>query len=257
MTNDCVYIHEFIDIHGANRANYMHHMTANWCPEARDERSQLCFGVWGTVGSTGRWPEVVNLWELPNWHGLVSDFRHELTSPSMQDPLLAAWWAQAATYRRGGTDRIIVPEPWSPTITELNEQRIRGEVYAHELITTPPGGAARLLASYANLAKPAFESFGVTTIGAFRVAMINDYEAIVITAFENWESWSEFEQAWLRRSASLAPWLDVIGAAEARVARGLMVDAPLSPLRLGRQPERSDRSDHGPPPFDAVSNPGT
>ena len=28
--NDKVYIHEFIDIIGHNRANYMHHMTANW-----------------------------------------------------------------------------------------------------------------------------------------------------------------------------------------------------------------------------------
>ena len=27
--NENVYIHEFIDIIGHNRANYMHHMTAN------------------------------------------------------------------------------------------------------------------------------------------------------------------------------------------------------------------------------------
>ena len=54
--NDKVYIHEFIDIIGHNRAKYMHHMTANWCPQARVERNQLCLGVWGTVGSTGRWP---------------------------------------------------------------------------------------------------------------------------------------------------------------------------------------------------------
>ena len=43
--NDKLYIHEFIDIIGHNRARYMHHMTANWCPVAREERNQLCFGV--------------------------------------------------------------------------------------------------------------------------------------------------------------------------------------------------------------------
>ena len=35
MTGDAdgkVYIHEFIDIIGHNRAKYFHHMTANWCP---------------------------------------------------------------------------------------------------------------------------------------------------------------------------------------------------------------------------------
>ena len=34
--NDKVYIHELIDIIGHNRARYMHHMTANWCPVARE-----------------------------------------------------------------------------------------------------------------------------------------------------------------------------------------------------------------------------
>ena len=41
MANDKVYIHEFIDVIGHNRARYMHHMTANWCPVARQERNQL------------------------------------------------------------------------------------------------------------------------------------------------------------------------------------------------------------------------
>src|SRR5205085_6701029 len=87
--NDKIYIHEFIDIIGHNRARYMHHMTANWCPVGRAERNMLCFGVWATVGSTGPWPQVVNLWELDGWDGLVASFAHELASPSLQDPALA------------------------------------------------------------------------------------------------------------------------------------------------------------------------
>ena len=74
VANDKVYIHELIDVIGHNRARYMHHMTANWCPVAREERNQLCFGVWATVGSTGSWPEVVNIWELDGWDGLVGNF---------------------------------------------------------------------------------------------------------------------------------------------------------------------------------------
>ena len=61
--NDKAYIHEFIDIIGHNRANYMHHMTANFSPTAQEDRQQLCYGVWGVVGSTKKWPEVVNIWE--------------------------------------------------------------------------------------------------------------------------------------------------------------------------------------------------
>jgi len=54
--NDKVYIHEFITITKQNRARYMHHMTANWSPIAQEQRNQLCYGVWGTIGSTGTWP---------------------------------------------------------------------------------------------------------------------------------------------------------------------------------------------------------
>jgi hypothetical protein len=93
VANDKVYIHEFIDIIGHNRANYMHHMTANWSPIAQRERHQLCYGVWGTVGTTRRWPEVVNLWEEDGFDGLAGSLRHEFNHPTLQDPGLAAWWA--------------------------------------------------------------------------------------------------------------------------------------------------------------------
>src|SRR5690606_37764322 len=90
--NTKIYIHEFIDIIGHNRANYMHHMTANWSPIAQKERNQLCYGVWGTVGTTRRWPEVVNMWEEDGFDGMASSFRHEFNHPTLQDPALAAWW---------------------------------------------------------------------------------------------------------------------------------------------------------------------
>ncbi|HEX5946564.1 MAG TPA: hypothetical protein VFY82_09815, partial [Acidimicrobiales bacterium] len=147
MPNDKVYIHEFIDIVGHNRARYMHHMTANWVPVARAERNQLCFGVWATVGSTGRWPEVVNMWELDGWDGLVSNFAHEVVGAGAQDPSLAEWWAAAASLRRGGVDRIVVPEPWTRPIETLVADGVRGEPYAHELVTVRPGTSPRLLAA--------------------------------------------------------------------------------------------------------------
>jgi len=100
--NDKVYIHEFIDITKQNRARYMHHMAANWSPLARQKQGQLCYGIWGAVGSTGRWPQVVNIWEEDGFDGLASSFRHELGHVDLQDPDLAAWWAAAADLRSGG-----------------------------------------------------------------------------------------------------------------------------------------------------------
>jgi hypothetical protein len=238
--NDKVYIHELVDIIGHNRAKYMHHMTANWCPEARQERNQLCVGVWGTVGSTGRWPEVVNLWELDGWDGLVANFSHELSHGTLQDPTLAEWWATAASLRRGGVDRILVPEPWTRTVSELIAAGVRGTVYAHELVTVPPGRAPEFLEAVAIDGRAAVESLGAELVGAYRVAMVNDSECVVLWALPDWHTWARLEQAWAPDGA-LAAWRDVTLRLGADWRRTLLVDSALSPLRIGRQPERSDR----------------
>ena len=237
--NTKVYIHELVDIIGHNRARYMHHMTANWCPTARAERNMLCFGVWGTVGSTGRWPEVVNMWELDGWDGLAANFSHELASPSLQDPALAEWWAVAAELRRGGVDRILVPEPWSPTIEELSAAGVRGVAYAHELVTVPVGTVRVFLEALTDAGVPAMDALGMRCIGGLRVAMNNDSEAVVLWALPSWDAWARFEQAW--DGSELAPWRARLTALGADVRRTLMVDAPLGPLRTGRQPRVEDR----------------
>jgi hypothetical protein len=237
--NDKVYIHEFIDIIGHNRAKYMHHMTANWVPTAIAERAMQCFGVWGTVGSTGRWPEVVNVWELEGWDGLAANFAHELQGSGLQDPALAEWWAAAAQLRRGGVDRIAVPMPWSPTIDELVAAGTRGDVYAHELVTLPVGTIGRFLEAVDEVGRVAFDDLDLDLVAAFRVAMRNDTEAIVIWAIPDFATWTRFEQAWY--GDGLAPWRARLVALGADVQRTLLVDAPLSPLRIGRQPTVADR----------------
>jgi hypothetical protein len=237
--NTKIYIHEFIDIRGHNRSRYMHHMTANWVPTAIAERNMQCFGVWGTVGSTGRWPEVVNMWELDGWQGLADNFAHELQGAGLQDPALEEWWAAAAALRRGGVDRILLPMSWSPTIDELITGGVRGAAYAHELVRMPVGTIGRFLEAVDEVGRAAVADLGLPLVGAFRVAMRNDTEAIVIWALPDWPTWVRYEQEW--DGAALAPYRARLSALGADVCRTLLVDAPLAPLRIGRQPGVEDR----------------
>ena len=55
----------------------MQHMTANWSPIAQETRHQLCYGVWALLGSTGAWPQTVNMWEEDGWDGLADSFANE------------------------------------------------------------------------------------------------------------------------------------------------------------------------------------
>jgi hypothetical protein len=235
-----LYIHELIDVIGHNRARYMQHMTANWCPVARAERDQLCLGVWATLGSTGPWPEVVNMWELDGWEGLAANFAHETGQGRDQDPSLAEWWAVAASLRRGGFDRIVVPTDWTRSVEQLCADGVRGEVYAHELFTTVPGAAGDLLdALAADVLDPA-KALGIEAVGAYEVVMGDRSEALAIWALPDWSTWIAYEQAW-DRGGALASWSASLLGLGARWRRQLLVDAPLSPLRTGRQPQESDR----------------
>jgi hypothetical protein len=235
-----IYIHELIDIRGHNRAKYQHHMTANWVPVALEERNQRCYGVWSTIGSTGAWPQVVNMWELDGWDGLVHNFEVETGGGRDQDPTLAAWWSTAATFRRGGFDRIVVPDEESRGIEQLCADGVRGALYCHEVVSVPPGRAGDLLGLVRAQGEDAYEAEGLELVGAFRTAMRADDECILLWACPSWAVWGDFEQAW-SAGGELSGWRGALLDLGASWHRTVLVDAELSPMRIGRQPAASDR----------------
>jgi hypothetical protein len=238
-----VYIHEFIDIIGHNRANYMHHITANWSPIGQKERNQLCFGVFGTVGSTRIWPEVVNIWEHASWDGLADAFDHEFSHPTLQDPALAEWWAEAANFRSRGVDRILVAAPWTRSIEQLCADGVTGVTYVHELVTLKPGTASQYLDALRDLGVDAHREQGLELVGAWRTAMCGESECIVMWAVPAWRTWSDYEAAQLT-DQKLVGWTRATANMVTQLQRFLLVDAPLSPLRTGRQPREEDRASY-------------
>ena len=237
-----LYIHEFIEITGLHRSDYVHHMTANWSPTAQEERDQRCFGVWPVIGSTGRWPEVVNMWELDGWAGLAHGFALEAGGRGAYDPRLERWWAHAAEFRRGGTDRIVVPAPWNRSIDQLCADGVSGICYAHELVGVRPGSSHELLERVHQDGEREVTAFGWEPVGAFRTALTNDDECILVWAIPSWEAWAAFEAA-ADSDSAIRSWRRSLDDIVTGWQRILMVDAPLSPMRIGRQPHRDDRTD--------------
>jgi hypothetical protein len=240
VANEKIYIHEFIDIIGHNRADYMHHMAANWSPEAQEQRQQLCYGIWAVLGSTGRWPQVVNIWEHDGWDGLASSFGIEAVGKGAQDPTLEAWWTKAAALRHGGHDRILEPAPWARTITELCDADVSGECYAHEVVVVRNGAADEFLERVRDRGVALGARYGWELAGAWKTAMVDEDEAVLLWAIPTWQRWADFEQA-LRSDADLRAWRTNARDIVETWQRIVLVDAPLSPFRTGRQPSRTDR----------------
>ena len=193
----------------------------------------LCVGVWGTVGSTERWPETVNLWEIDGWTGRARQLPPRVQSPhacrTLRSPSGGPRPRRSAAAATTGCS---VPAPYSPTLAEAMAQGIRGDVYYHELVSIAPGGAAKYLALVEQEGSPSRAAIRTAPPGAFRTAMVNDSEAVMIWAIDSWEAWARVQVAldgdpevarWRDRSQSRADW------------RGkLIVDSPLNPLKTGK-----------------------
>jgi hypothetical protein len=69
--------------------------------------------------------------------------------------------------------------------------------------------------------------------------MVGDSECILLWTIPSFAAWAEFEQAVARDGG-----VERMGTVPVReLHRILLVDAPLSPFRTGRQPSRADRVD--------------
>jgi hypothetical protein len=128
------------------------------------------------------------------------------------------------------------------TIDEACAAGIRGEVYAQEQVSVPRGTSRDYLEAVRDEAVPVMARFGWNLAGAWRTAMGQDSECFVLWAIPQWEQWADREEA---RGGD--PILDRFEARELdrteALSRILLVDSALSPMRLGRQPARSDRTE--------------
>ena len=132
-----------------------------------------------------------------------------------------------------------MPEPWSPTIEELTDEGVRGVVYAHELVTVPVGTVRTFLDALAEAGVPALEPLELRCVGALPRRDDQRHRGRRALGDPDVGGVVGFEQAW--DGPDLAAWRARLTAMGADVRRTLMVDAPLSPMRTGRQPQIEDR----------------
>ena len=64
----------------------------------------------------------------------------------------------------------------------------------HELIHVQPGSARDYLSMIDEKGRATFEDTGWTLVGAYRHAMVNDSEVIVLWAIPTWDDWATWEK---------------------------------------------------------------
>jgi len=168
MTDRDLFLHELIDIVGQHQWDYMEHIKG----QAGHEKVNFeLLGTWYTMGITGRWPQVVNIWEIPEgwdgWQGKVD----RLGMKRQSNRHLEAWWSVAYTYRTGGFDRLLGAVPGCPTMATLATEGVKGTLFVHELTEVRPGTALNYLSAVRDERVPLMAEHDHRLVGLWEVMM--------------------------------------------------------------------------------------
>ena len=167
-----LYLHEIIDIIGTGQEPYLATVAERARHSDREGISRL-MGTWKVIGSTNRWPRVVNLWEMDDWEHWAASLERQFL-PGKADAALAPWWAKATQWRSGGFDRILEPASYSPTRETLRQRDLKASVCVQTLAQLLPGLGGRYLDAVGEILVPLLEARGLTLMGAYAAAMRPD-----------------------------------------------------------------------------------
>ncbi len=204
-----LYLHETIEIRGHGSEPYLRAVLERARHSEAQGISRL-LGAWRVIGSTHRWPRVVNLWEMDGWDHWARTLARQFV-PEFKDPQLAPWWKEMTHYRRGGFDRILEPLPVASSCTALAEAGKRAWVAEQTIYRGPAGSERTVLEEVVGTQVAQREAAGIWLLGSYR-APFQPGEALVLWAATDfrtlcqwWEDWSSEQQrtAW---EARLCQW---------------------------------------------------
>lgn len=231
-----ILLHETIDITLSGRAAYFEHMVDGYTDWLHG-RGMRIFGIWGTLGSTGRWPEVINLWEYGDWANIALIFANETRGDDgMQEPKLKEWWLHAQQFRSGGLDRLVAASASTLLPEDFDAKGITGsEVFRHERVKLAGGAAHEFVAAVEEERRAHLARLGVPMVACLRTVMRDDDEAILIWACKTWEDWAVVERE-LDQNEQAQRWRAQVRPMVREWRSELMLSAPRSPTKTGQQP---------------------
>ncbi|HEU5300967.1 MAG TPA: hypothetical protein VFW06_01885 [Acidimicrobiia bacterium] len=199
-----VYLHEIIDIVGEGAMPYMELTAARGAGDASGGTLGLV-GTWYTMGSTGRWPQVINLWEcVDGWNGWRA-LMERTNLRRTRTPELEDWWRDALKVRTGGIDRVMAGAPGCPSMADLTAAEIHASVFVHELSRCRAGAALEYLAAVRSEWAPIAAEYGHTLVGSYEV-LLTDTEVMTIWATSTEDHCRYMEAATEGTDARIATW---------------------------------------------------
>lgn len=229
--NPHIYVHEVMrTVPGREEAYMASVLSIRDDPGRADRQTHAAFGQFRTVDTSGPWPGVINIWE-EDWDALASDLAAQFHG-APRDVALEQWWNRNIDLRTGGFDRVLVPAPFSPTKRELCDRGFTGEVFLHEIIHLAAAEADRYLDHVERRLVHALTDYGVSLVGAFRVAM-RPGQLVTIIGAPQWADLTAFVGA-MASDPEIKAFAEYRAEVVDRVEECFMIPARHDPFATGR-----------------------
>ena len=164
-----------------------------WARHAEISFGVRLVGVWATVGSTAAWPEANLLWEMDDWEHFAKaqDAQYPLEAKSAYGHEL---WRQAFRWRSGGESMLLESASFSPTLEQIKERNLSGNVILQEYVQTKPGGMEAYHEAVQSEYLPLAESRGMRLLGAYRHGVAPN-RAMNLWAVDGWPQITEIMES--------------------------------------------------------------
>jgi hypothetical protein len=180
MTNRSLYLYEVVDVIGQGQYEYMEHLwqdPVQRMPEMNSLQGSFYICAYGG----GRWPQVVNIWDIgtEGWLGWAKNV--DRLNLKRRKAFYTDWWDTAAQWRSGGYDRLCGGVPGSPTTEEIAARGIKGTLFVNEILEVRPGSSLEYLAAVVEERVPFMREYGHEPTGLYEV-MSNAHEVVMVWA---------------------------------------------------------------------------
>ena len=156
-------------------------------------------GVWELVGMTGRWAQVIGLYEFERgWEDMTDMIVQTMKAPSAE---LSTTYNAIEAYRSGGDDEILAPLEGSPDLAAIERMDAEAPLMVHDVVTVDPGQEDRYGAMLVGDLRPIADAHDRRLIGLFRGALTDGlviaYWATTLPAYArmqasaDWRQWNE------------------------------------------------------------------
>ncbi|HEV3123680.1 MAG TPA: hypothetical protein VG266_03800 [Candidatus Dormibacteraeota bacterium] len=223
-----VHLHETIDVVTGKLADYISAIETVLMPLC-DERKLRLSGFFQTAGSSGRWPEMIALWELDIDDHLAQ--RRTIGShPGMRE-----WMIRGAQLRRGGFDRMLLSHSFSPRPPVRPEFKAPGSVYLEQIFEVRPGATARFLEVAETTLLPRSHEAELAIEGFWR-SEFQPLEHVALWSMPDWDAYGRLlGRRDPRDEASNLPGLDAAWETLIGLRERILIPLAVSPLGGGDQ----------------------